>query len=199
MSRRDKTESTPEDAAVESEGAAPPDNGAGGDADDKSAAPEVLLAAAEQRAEEAHNQLLRARAELENTRKRTDKEIARIRKYAIEAFAQELLPVKDNLERGLHDDVAAVTVESVREGATLTLKSLEQVFARFGIEEVSPMGEAFDPERHQAMSTVPTGGHKPNTVIEVVQKGYLLNGRLLRPAMVAVATAPGGKDTDEKP
>ena len=93
----------------------------------------------------------------------------------------------------MRDDVNAATVESVREGAALTLKSLEQVFAKFGIKEVSPVGQAFDPEHHEAISTVPTDEHEPNTVIEVVQKGYLLNDRLLRPARVVVAALPGGK------
>ncbi len=148
---------------------------------------EEQLAEAERRAEEFRDQALRAHAELENTRKRTVKEVARVRKYALESFATELLDIKDNLERGLRDDVNSGTVESVLEGVRLTLKSLEQVFRKFGIQEVSPAGQAFDPELHQAVSTFETDEHAPSTVVEVVQKGYLLNDRLLRPAMVVVA------------
>ena len=156
---------------------------------------EERLAAAERDAEELRDQALRAAAELENMRKRTAKEVERVRKYALESFAMELLAVKDNLERSMDDKTGTDQIESMREGVHLTLKSLDQVFAKFGIEELSPLGQAFDPELHQAMSTVETDEHEPNTVAEVVQKGYLLNGRLIRPAMVMVAkakTADGG-------
>ena len=152
------------------------------------------IAEAERKAEEFLDQALRAQAELENTRKRTVREIERVRKYAIEAFASELLNVKDNLERGLSASMSAGAVEDVCEGMRLTLKSLEQVFDRFGITEVFPAGQEFAPELHQAMSTIKTSEHAPNTVIEVVQKGYSLSGRLLRPAMVIVAAAPGEED-----
>ena len=148
---------------------------------------EARLAEAESRAEESHNEMLRAYAERDNMRKRTDKEIAKARKYAIERFALELLEIKDNLERSLSDDEGAD--EDVLEGVRLTLKSFEQVFERFSITEVPAAGQPFDPERHQAMSTLKTAEHAPNTVIEVVQKGYLLSDRLLRPAMVVVAAA----------
>ncbi len=169
---------------------------AAGDAADGGAAggltPEEQLAEAERRAEEFRDQALRAHAELENTRKRTEKEIQRVHKYALESFALELLDIKDNLERSLSGDVSAGTAESVREGIRLTLKSLERVFGRFGIKEVSPAGQAFDPALHQAMSVLATEEHAPKTVIEVAQKGYLLHDRLLRPAMVVVAAKPAG-------
>ena len=148
---------------------------------------EEQLVAAERKVEGFRDQMLRTSAELENTRKRNGKEIERIRKYALESFAVELLVVKDNLERGLDDKGNTNTVESMREGVNLTLELLEQAFTKFGIEEVSVVGQAFDPELHQAMSTVETDECEPNTVTEVAQKGYLLNGRLIRPAMVMVS------------
>ena len=181
----DKDKSTPRDAGPDK-----PDEGDNGAAaPGVEASPGELLAEAERRAGEFRDQALRAQAELENTRKRAGREIERIRKYAIESFVVDLLDVKDSLERGLGDDVKAGTVEDVREGMRLTLRSLEQTFDRFDVTEVAPAGEVFDPELHQAMSMLETAEQAPNTVVEVVQKGYLLSGRLLRPAMVIVAGA----------
>ena len=159
---------------------------------DESAAKEQLANTACKLAD-LQDQVLRAHAELENTRKRSGKEIERVRKYAIEALAVELLIVKDNLERGLENEAQTQTVEIIREGVQLTLRSLEQVFAKFGIEEISPQGQTFDPELHQAMSTMDSDEHPPNTVAVVVQKGYMLRDRLLRPAMVVVTTRQDGK------
>ncbi len=173
-------------------------NGNGAAGDDEALPLEERLAEAERRAEEFREDMLRAHAERENMRKRTERDIARIRKYAIEAFATELLEIKDNLERSLSGGEDAD--DNVLEGVRLTLKSLERVFERFGIEEVPAAGQPFDPERHQAMSTLKTAEHAPNTVVEVVQKGYLLSDRLLRPAMVVVAAASeasGEKPRDE--
>ena len=157
---------------------------------------EARLAEAERRAEESHNDMLRAYADRDNMRKRTDKEVEKAKKYAIERFALELLEIKDNLERSLSDDEGAD--EDVLEGVRLTLKSFEQVFERFSITEVPAAGQPFDPERHQAMSTLKTAEHVPNTVIEVVQKGYLLSDRLLRPAMVVVAAAEDAREDAPK-
>lgn len=173
-----------------------PDDGNG--AADEALPLEERLAEAERRAEESQKDRLRALADYDNLRKRTEKDITRIKKYALEAFATELLEVKDNLERSLSG--AEDMDESMLEGVRLTLKSLEQVFDRFGITEAPAAGQPFDPERHQAISTLKTAEHAPHTVVEVVQKGYLLNDRLLRPAMVVVAAAeeaPGEKPRDE--
>lgn len=141
--------------------------------------------AAESRAEENWDRILRMQAEQENQRKRAQREIENAHKYGIDKFVAELLPVKDSLEMGL----AAAGDESVkiREGMELTLKMLNDVFEKFGIEVVNPEGEKFNPEHHQAMSMQENAELKPNTVMAVMQKGYLLNGRLVRPAMVMVS------------
>ncbi len=189
----DEDKSASADAAPESETGK---NGAPGDDVAGELSIEEQLAEVGRKAEAFRDQMLRARAELENTRKRTDKEIQRARKYALEPFALELLDIKDNLERGLSDDMSAGAPENVGEGMRLTLKSLERVFDKFGIEEVSPAGEAFDPKLHQAMTVFETDEYAPNTVIEVSQKGYLLSDRLLRPAMVVVSAKPAGDEPD---
>jgi molecular chaperone GrpE len=142
------------------------------------------LAAAEARAAESKDLYLRALAEIENVRKRAVRDIEQAHKYAIERFAGELVGVKDSLELGLSSEG---TVESIRAGAEATLKLLAKAFEKAGIVEVSPEGEVFNPELHEAMVSQPSAEHVPNTVLQVVQKGYSLNGRLLRPARVIVA------------
>jgi molecular chaperone GrpE len=134
---------------------------------------------------------LRAQAEIQNMRRRMEREVANAHKYALEKFSADLLAVADNLERGL----AAVPAEdeglkAVREGIELTLKSLTDVFARYGIEGVDPRGAQFDPQLHEAMAMVPVPGAEPNSIIDVLEKGYSLNGRLIRPARVVVAKNP---------
>lgn len=154
------------------------------------------LEAAERLAAANEDKWVRARAETENLRKRGERELEQARKYAVEVFALEMLAVKDSLELALHGGGAAPGGEH-REGVELTLKVLQQVFDKFGIEEVNPQGEVFNPDRHQAMMTQPGEGRPPGTVLSVMQKGYLLCGRLLRPAMVAVAgAAPAGNAED---
>lgn len=140
---------------------------------------------------QAHwDQFVRAQAELDNLRKRAERDLSNAHKYALERFANELLPVKDSLELGLEAARSADADASTREGIELTLRMFGQVLTKFGIEEVNPVGERFDPERHQAMTMQPSDEHPPNTVLAVMQKGYVLNERLLRPAMVVVAKAP---------
>jgi molecular chaperone GrpE len=131
---------------------------------------------------------LRARADTENVRRQGQADVARAHKYAIETFAKELLPVRDALEQTLAAD-ASVSVETLKTGAELTLKSLDAAFARAQITEVDPAGQKFDPHRHEAMQVVPSD-LPPNTVVTVFQKGYLINDRVLRPALVTVAKAP---------
>lgn len=143
---------------------------------------------ARNKADEHWNELLRARAELENQRRRHERELEKAHKYALEKFAQELLPVKDSLEMGLTAAQAEdADVEALREGTELILRVFNEAVTRFGIKEVDPQDDPFDPEFHQAISTQENNERPPDTVLTVVRKGYLLNDRLLRPAMVVVS------------
>lgn len=150
------------------------------------------LTDAEEEYRRAEDKMLRIQAEMQNLRRRTEQDIERAHKFGQERFSSELLVVMDNLERALnaaseHDDEV---VKAIHEGVNLTLKSFADCFAKFNIEEVDPMGEPFDPALHQAMSIQENGEVEPNTVIAVMQKGYTLHGRVLRPAMVVVSTDP---------
>jgi molecular chaperone GrpE len=142
------------------------------------------LADAERRAREHQDAWLRAKAETDNVRKRAQIDVANAHKYALETFSSELLPVKDSLEAALATDKG--TTEALRSGVELTLKQLVNVFEKSGLKEINPVGEKFDPHRHQAISMLPSD-KEPNTVINVLQKGYLLNDRVIRPALVTVA------------
>lgn len=149
---------------------------------------EQQLKEAEIRAAEHHDAWLRAKAETENIRKRAQTDIASAHKYAIDNFSTELLAVMDSLEAALAAENA--TVENLRDGVELTRKQLTAVFEKFNIHVVDPQGEKFDPHRHEAMCTVESDG-PPNTVVQVMQKGYVLYDRVIRPAMVAVSKAKG--------
>lgn len=135
------------------------------------------------------DELLRTKAEMQNVRRRSDAEVDKARKFAVERFAKELLPVADNLERSLQAASDSDDAKALVEGVELTLKSLHDTFAKFNLEVIDPVGEPFDPEFHQAISMVPAPDAEPNSVIDVVQKGYQLNGRVVRAAMVVVAKA----------
>ena len=150
---------------------------------------EERLHKAELAAAEHHDAWLRAKAEADNIRKRARGEIASAHKFALESFATELLAVKDSLEAALAAENASV--ESMRSGAELTLKQLAGVFERFNLTEINPAGQKFDPHRHQAISAVEANA-EPNTVVQVLQKGYLLHDRVIRPALVLVSKARGG-------
>jgi len=150
-----------------------------------------LLKKAETEVADLRDAWLRARADADNTRKQAQADIAKTHKYAVEKFAEDLLPVKDALEQTLAAE--NVTPATLKSGAELTLKSLQAAFGRAQITEINPVGEKFDPHRHQAMMTVESR-EPPNTVVTVYQKGYLINDRTLRPALVAVATAPSKED-----
>ena len=145
------------------------------------------LAAAEARALESRDLYMRALAELENVRKRASRDVEQAHKYAVDRFANDLVGVKDSLELGL---LAAGDVETLKAGTDATLKLLKKAFEKAGVIELDPLGEAFNPELHEAMAMQPSAEHVPDTVTQVVQKGYQLNGRLLRPARVIVARAP---------
>lgn len=148
--------------------------------------PAAALAAAEAKADEHWDRYLRTAAELENVRKRAARDVENAHKFALERFGKELLAVRDTLEMGLAAADGA-SVESLLEGKNATLKLLATIMQQFGIEEVDPAGEPFDPELHEAISMQPADEVEPGSVVTVVQKGYTLNGRLLRPAMVIVA------------
>jgi molecular chaperone GrpE len=154
--------------------------------DDASAGNALAKAVAE--AAEMKDAWLRARAEVENVRRQGQVDVAKAHKYAIEKFAEDLLPVKDALEQALATD-ETVSAQTLRAGSDLTLKALTSAFGRAAIREVDPVGEKFDPHLHQAMQVVDSD-LPPNTVVTVFQKGYLLNDRVLRPALVTVAKAP---------
>jgi len=149
-----------------------------------------LLEDARNKADEHWDQVVRTRAELDNLKKRHQRELENAHKYGLERFVGELLGVCDSLELGYNAAQENHDVEKLLEGTELTLKMLADAMSKFGVEQIDPEGEAFNPELHQAMSMVPTDEVPPNTVVNVVQKGYLLNGRLVRPAMVMVSQAP---------
>jgi molecular chaperone GrpE len=135
-------------------------------------------------------QLLREQAEMQNIRRRAQRDIESAHKYALEKFAGELLSVVDNLERAIDAiDAEDESQKAVAEGLELTLKTFIEVLAKYKVEAVEPEGQPFDADLHQAVSTVPNAEVEPNTVINVFQKGYTLNGRLIRPAMVVVSTS----------
>ncbi|WP_018868056.1 MULTISPECIES: nucleotide exchange factor GrpE [unclassified Thioalkalivibrio] len=158
---------------------------------------EARLQELEALAEERRDQALRAQAELENQRRRFERELENAHKYAMEKFASEMLEVSDSLEMGLQAARESKDVERIIEGAELTLKNLNKVFEKFGIKAEDPTGERFDPERHQAMSMQEDPESPPNTVVATMQKGYLLQDRVLRPAMVVVSKAPTSPNIDE--
>jgi len=134
--------------------------------------------------------VLRAHAEAQNARRRAEQDVEKARKFALEKFVGELLPVADNLERAIASgDSKDEGQKTLLEGVTLTHKSLLDTLKKFKVEPIDPHGEPFDPQMHQAMSMVPNPDAEPNTVLTVFQKGYTLNGRLVRPAMVVVSSA----------
>ncbi len=170
------------------------ETGAAGDApDDAVSDVEARLEAAESKAAENWDRYLRAAAELDNVRKRAARDVEGARKYALENFSRDLLAVCDSLQMGIDaagksDDTA--DADALLEGSVATLKLLNQTLERFGVEMLDPAGEPFDPEFHEAMTMQPSADAEPGSVLAVIQKGYTLNGRLLRPARVVVAADP---------
>ncbi|MCB5191578.1 nucleotide exchange factor GrpE [Methylobacillus arboreus] len=174
MQQEDKTPETDLTGNIE---AAPQEAGAAGSIDDRIAELEAQLA-------EQQAAVLYAKAEGENIRRRAADDIDKARKFALEKFSNELLSVKDSLDAAL--SVGSATLESYRDGVELTAKQLTSVFEKFSIVEINPVGEKFDPNKHQAIGTVESN-QEANTVVTVLQKGYTLNERVLRPALVMVA------------
>ena len=147
----------------------------------------TALAAAEAKANESRDLYMRALAELENVRKRATRDIENAHKYGLDRLANDLNGVKDSLELGLGSEGS---VESLKAGTDATLKLLTKAFEKAGLLEIVPLGESFNPELHEAIVMQPSAEHIPNSVLQVIQKGYQLNGRLLRPARVIVAREP---------
>lgn len=147
------------------------------------------LTALQAKADENWDKYLRTAAELENVRKRAARDVEKAHKFAVERFATDILAVCDSLEMALATE-GDVSVDSMREGNEATLKLLGSILARFSVEELDPHGEPFDPSVHEAMTMQPSTEVEPGTVVTVFQKGYALNGRLLRPARVVVAAEP---------
>jgi molecular chaperone GrpE len=148
------------------------------------------LAQAEERAKNHWEQYLRAVADVENVRKRAQKDIEAAHRYGIDKLAAELLPVKDSLDLAV-ENADKADARQLAAGSEATLKLLVKAFEKLNIQEINPLGEPFDPSRHEAMLVQPSDTAEPNSVLQVVQRGYELNGRLLRPARVIVAKAPG--------
>jgi molecular chaperone GrpE len=148
---------------------------------------QAALAAAEGRALESRDLYMRALAELENVRKRAARDVEQAHKFALDRIAHDLIGVKDSLELGLAN---AAPTDKLREGTEATLKLLSKALEKAGLTEIVPQGEQFNPELHEAMMAQPSAEHVPNSITQVVQKGYQLNGRLLRPARVIVAKEP---------
>lgn len=147
------------------------------------------LEAAQLLAAQQREQMLRAAAELENIRRRAARDVEQAHKFALERFAQELLPVRDSLELA-GANAATADAASLAAGQEATLKLLARAFEKFSVVAIDPVGEPFDPQRHEAMAMQPSATAAPDSVLQVVQRGYELNGRLLRPARVIVARAP---------
>jgi len=150
---------------------------------------QALLEDARSKADSHWDQCLRLQADIDNLRKRNERDLVNAHKFALEKFAVDLLPVKDSLEMGLAAAEENADVARLKEGSELTLKMLASAMDKYNIKEINPLNELFNPEYHEAMSVQERADVKPNTVVTVVQKGYLLNERLIRPAMVIVSTA----------
>jgi len=153
--------------------------------------PVDMLEAARQAAIEARQDMLRMQADMENLRKRLIREQEKARRRTLERFMGDLLPVRDSLERGLEAAAdPSATVESLREGKQLIMKMLSKAMGDHGLQTIDPAGEAFNPEKHEAMTMLPSAEHDENTVIDVLEKGYQLHDRLIRPAKVVVSRKP---------
>lgn len=151
---------------------------------------------------EAQEQMLRSQAEMQNVRRRAEIDVEKAHKFALEKFVKELLPVADSLEKAVEStegsENAGELVASIREGVEMTLSLFMNSLGKFNVEQLDPVGEPFDPQQHEAMSMVPSPDAEPNSIVAVVQKGYLLNGRVVRPAMVVVAKAEDAPKIDEQ-
>ncbi len=188
----DAEQDAPEAVQAAEEATQVPEEEIGVEAPEEGESADDRLSQLEEEVGQAKDLALRAQAEAQNVKRRAEMDVEKARKFALESFSRDLLPVVDNLERALES--AAESGEDAKplvEGVELTLKSLLEVLAKHHVAPVDPQGEPFDPQLHQAMSMVENPDVEPNTVIAVMQKGYTLNDRLLRPAMVMVSKAAG--------
>ncbi len=157
-------------------------------ADEEQQSIEQQLVKAQETIKDYWDQMMRLRAEIDNNRKRAERDVENAHKYALKTFVENLLPIIDSMEMGQNAAVADnATLESIREGSALTMNMFVQVLEKNGLQQIDPLGEKFDPEKHQAISMIEAEGAESNSVVEVMQKGFLLNDRLVRPAMVVVA------------
>jgi molecular chaperone GrpE len=204
----DKEQTTPEteqtveeavvDSSVEASTAEQAQAATDAPAEEQPAGPEAQIEALQDELVKTKDDALRTLAEAQNIRRRSEKDVENARKFALEKFAGELLGVADNLERALDNaDATNEVVKPLAEGVELTQKSLIEILAKFNVVQLNPVGEPFDPQFHQAISMVENPDVEPNTVTLVMQKGYTINERLLRPAMVMVSKAVAGS-IDEK-
>ena len=182
------------------------DNAAEENAEAAEAAPESSpsadLEALQAKVQEFQEQVLRSQAEMQNVRRRAENDVEKAHKFAVEKFVKELLPVVDSLEKAVESteghESSGDLVASVRQGVELTLEMFLSGLKKFNVERLNPVGEPFDPQYHEAMSMVPAPNAEPNSVVAVMQKGYLLNGRVVRPAMVMVAKPQDAPKIDEQ-
>lgn len=173
-----------------------------GDAEGDSAGEPSETEALQAQVQEYQEQMLRAQAEMQNVRRRAELDVEKAHKFALEKFVKELLPVADSLEKAVEStegqEASGELVASIREGVEMTLNLFMNSLKKFNVEQLNPVGEPFDPQLHEAMSMVPAPDAEPNSVVAVVQKGYTLNERLVRPAMVVVAKAEDAPKIDEQ-
>jgi molecular chaperone GrpE len=163
------------------------------------AEPESAIASMEEELSKYREQALRAQAEMQNVRRRAEIDVEKAHKFALEKFVRELLPVVDSLEKAVENSAGdSELLVRIREGVEMTLNMMLGSLGKFNVEQLDPMGEPFDPQLHEAMSMVPSPEVEPNTVVGVMQKGYTLNGRLVRPAMVMISKAGDVPIVDEK-
>lgn len=188
QSEQEQTEQAAAEAAEQASAAEAASEEAAVEESDQAAELEQLRTRLEQTEKKLAEADARAQAEMQNVRRRAEKDVEAAHKFALEKFSSDLLSVADTLERALASlDESEPALQPAREGTELTFKSLLDVLSRHGVERIDPTGEAFDPEQHEAMTMVPSEELEPNHVVEVLEKGYLLNGRLLRPARVVVS------------
>ena len=164
--------------------------------------PSADLEALQAKVQEFQEQVLRSQAEMQNVRRRAENDIEKAHKFAVEKFVKELLPVVDSLEKAVESteghESSGELVASIRQGVELTLEMFLSGLKKFNVERLNPVGEPFDPQYHEAMSMVPAPNAEPNSVVAVMQKGYVLNGRVVRPAMVMVAKPQDAPKIDEQ-
>lgn len=180
----------------------PTDEAATSEPQDAEAAPTDEVEALKAQVQEFQDQVLRTQAEMQNVRRRAEIDVEKAHKFALEKFVKELLPVADSLEKAVEStegqEAGGDVVASIREGVEMTLNLFLGSLGKFKVEQLNPVGEPFDPQCHEAMSMVPAPDAEPNSVVAVIQKGYTLNERLVRPAMVVVAKAEDAPKIDEQ-